>query len=341
MAEHVADQDVDQDTDQDRATSPDEVLQALHDELGRDGFQRALDDDHTVSYLARGRNLLVSFETLEASMRVTESGLPVGLDFVEDKHWSLLHFAARRDSWFRAPAIYEFMDDLVDDSFFEEFDRVMFYGTGVGAYAACAYSVAAPGATVLAAAPQATLDSERAGWDMRFPDAKRLRFDDRYGYAPDMLEGARAAFILFDPYRPLDHVHASLFRGPNVTRIKMRHFDGLIEYALREMELLHRTIEAVSNNTLRPDEFYHLLRDKRRNHNRYLRTLVYALGKRNRPMHVALVCNHVLNRKLGGPFFRKNLAAARGAVSRQGILPDWLARAGQPGEEVPPKDGTL
>lgn len=310
--------------DVDKATTPDEVLAALRDDPGKDGFQHDLGADHTVSYVARGPRLLVSFETLESSLRSTPSGLPVGLDFVEDKNWSLLHFAACKDSWFRAQAIYEFIDDLVDNAFFEDFDRVIFYGAGIGAYAACAFSVAAPGATVMAIAPQATLDTDRAGWDMRFPDARRLRFDTRYGYAPDMLEGAGAGFILFDPYRPLDHVHASLFQGANVFRLRCRHLDGMIEFALGEMDLLHRVIEMAADGRLTEQDFYALLR-ARRSDDRYLRALVHALGKRRRPLHVALVCRHVLNRQIGGAHFRETLDAAKTTLAKQGPLPAWLA----------------
>ena len=197
MAEHMA---VD-----DKALGPEDVLARLREDLGRKGFQRPLDADHVVTYLHRGPKLLVAFETLENVIQVYSGGDPIGLDFAEDKNWSLLHITARRESWFRAPSVYEFFDELDDDGFFEDFDQVSFFGSGMGAYGACAFSVAAPGSNVLAIAPQATLDSERAGWDQRFPDAKRLQFNDRYGYAPDMVEGARRVYILFDPHRPLDH----------------------------------------------------------------------------------------------------------------------------------------
>jgi len=315
MADEVAEQE--------NASTPDEVLAALRDDMGADGFQYDLDENHVATFLARGPKLLVTFETVENTLNVGKNGLPIGLDFVEDKNWSLLHLAAKTDSWFRTPAIYEFMDELVDDMFFEDFDQVLFYGAGIGAYGACAYSVAAPGANVLAISPQATLDSERAGWDMRFPEAKRLKFNDRYGYAPDMLEGANSAFILYDPYRALDHVHASLFQGPNVTRLKCRHLDGMIELALREMDLLHQLIEGSGNGDMTELQFHRLMR-KRRDHTRYLRTVLHAMGKRNRPLLVATICQHVLDKNAGGPFFRKNLAAARETLAKRGTLPKWL-----------------
>ena len=304
------------------ATTPEEVLAALAADKGKDGFQDQLDGHHTVTFIARGPKLLVTFEAYEETLRVAKTGLPIGLDFADDKNYSLLHFSTDSESWFRAPAVYEFFDELVDDAFFEDFDQVTFYGASMGGYAACAFSVAAPGSNVLAISPQATLDTERAGWDHRFPDARRLKFSDRYGYAPDMLEGAGQAYILFDPYRPLDHVHASLFQGPNVLRLKCRHFDSLIELALREMDLLHRVVELASENALTRAEFFTLLRG-RRQHTRYLRTLMHALDMRNKPLRTAVLCQHVLQRK-DAPVFRKRLNAIRQMMIERDMLPDWL-----------------
>jgi len=275
------------------------------------------------TFVQRGPKLLVAFETLENVLAVYRQDGPLGLDFVEDKNWSLLHIAARKDSWFRAASLYAYFDGLDDDGFFEDFDQVAFFGSGLGAYGACAFSVAPPAAHVLALAPQATLDTERAGWDQRFPTAKRLKFDDRYGYAPEMVEGAGKVYILFDPFRPLDHVHASLFQGPNVIRLKCRHLDGLIELALRDMDILHQVVEGASNGTLRPLDFYKLLR-KRRDLTRYLRSLLHALSRRNQPLRMAFLCKTVLDQGKGGPVFRRTLKHAKEVISRHGPLPDWL-----------------
>lgn len=306
-----------------RLEQPEDLLPMLAEDLGKGGFQEALDDTHTVTFIQRGAKLLVIFETVENAVRVYKGGLPIGLDFAEDKNWSVLHIAAKDESWFRADTIYAFFDDLVDDCFFEEFDQVAFFGAGVGAYGACAFSVASPGANVLAIAPQATLDTERAGWDQRFPTAKRLRFNDRYGYAPEMVEGAGRAYILFDPFRSLDHVHASLFQGPNVTRLKCRHLDGLIELALRDMDFLHQVIEGAAAGQLEEVNFYSLLR-RRRRHTRYLRTLLHGLSRRNRPLRMAFLCKYVLDNGAGGPVFRRTLAQTKDVISRHGPLPDWL-----------------
>ena len=46
----------------------------------------------------------------------------------------------------------------IDDGFLDQFDDVIFYGCFAGGYAAAAYSVSYPMATVIAINPQATLN---------------------------------------------------------------------------------------------------------------------------------------------------------------------------------------
>lgn len=299
-----------------------DVLACLKAEIGPDGYQRKLDEDHWVTYLGRGSTLLVTFEPLEITLASDDTGLPVGIDFVEDKDWSLMHFSNRTESWFRSPAIYDFLDELVDDCFFDNFDRVIFYGVGTSGYAAAAFSLAAPGANVLVIRPQATLDIEKAGWDHRFPEARRLRFNDRYGYAPDMLEGAGLAVVLYDPIEHLDAVHASLFQGPNVLRLRCRYMRDSIDLSLKQMDLLHRMIELTADGMLTPDIFYKMIRI-RRNHSRYLRSLMFHVDREEQPLRTALVCAHVLQR-INGPAFRRKLASSRDKLASKGKLPEWL-----------------
>lgn len=299
-----------------------DVLIGLKAEIGSDGFQRQLDDDHWVTFIGRGPNLLVTFEPLENTLATDESGLPLGMDFVEDKGWSLLHFSNRTESWFRSPAMYEFLDEMVDDCFFEDFDKVTFYGAGTSGYSAAAFSVASPGANVIVIRPQATLDTEKAGWDHRYPEARRLKFSDRYGYAPDMLEGAGLAVVIYDPIEHLDAVHASLFQGVNVLRLKCRYMRDTIDLSLNQMEVLHRCIEMTSEGKLTAEVFYKMLR-VRRNHSRYLRSFMFYVDREQQTLRTAVVCAHVLQR-INGPAFRRKLAAARDKLAAKGKLPEWL-----------------
>lgn len=304
------------------ARSAKDVLDGLKAEIGADGFQRKLDDDHWVTFLGRGSTLLVTFEPLEITLATDESAMPLGIDFVEDKNWSLMHFSNRSESWFRSPAMYQFLDELVDDCFFDDFDQVIFYGVGTSGYAAAAFSIVAPGANVMVIRPQATLDIEKAGWDHRYPESRRLRFNDRYGYAPDMLEGAGSAVVLYDPIEHLDAVHASLFQGPNVMRLRCRYMRDTIDLSLKQMDLLHRFIELAAQGELTPSLFYKLMR-VRRNHSRYLRSLMFHVDREEQPLRTAVVCAHVLQR-INGPAFRRKLASSRDKLAAKGKLPEWL-----------------
>ena len=64
---------------------------------------------------------------------------------------------------------------------------------------------------------------------------RRLDFTSRYGYAPDMLDAAGKAFVLYDPMDRLDAMHAALFARPNVTLLRLRHMGAALQGALLRM----------------------------------------------------------------------------------------------------------
>ncbi len=176
--------------------------------------------------------------------------MPLGWEMAERHGWSQLCILAHSETWFRHRAVYMFFDRLVDEGFFDEYDQVVFYGSGSCGYAAAAYSVAAPGATVIALQPQATLDPRVTEWDPRFDHMRRVSFTDRYGYAPDMLDAAERAFVLYDPEETADAMHAALFTRPNVTKLRCRYLDGEIEAFLRRMQILQPLLVKAMDGSL-------------------------------------------------------------------------------------------
>jgi hypothetical protein len=186
--------------------------------------------------------LVVSFERMETIRAATPGKMPFGYAVARSRGWSHLCIIAEGETWFRAPEVYRHFDRLVDDAFFEDFDQVLFYGADMGGYAAAAYSVAAPGATVLAIQPRATLDPALAIWDDRNTAARRLCFTDRYGFAPDMIEGAARVWTVHDPAEHLDAMHAAMFRGPHVTALRGRNLGAQMEqYGRVSVGLSRRT----------------------------------------------------------------------------------------------------
>lgn len=280
------------------------------DDIGEDrGYFQPMGPNHSAIFTDESPTLLVTFETIDSIRKNTKDELPLGFEMVKDNDWSQLCVLAHGDNWFRDPYVYAYFDRMVDDGFFEDFDQVVFYGSGMCGYAAAAFSVAAPGATVIAIQPQATLDPQVADWDNRFLPMRRTCFTDRYGYAPEMIEAASSAFILYDPAVTVDAMHAALFTMRHVTKLRCRYLGSQIETELREMDVLQSLIEAAGSGTLTKKEFDRLYR-ARRSHMPYIRHLLRALDRRDRTM-LALALLENLEKRIPTHRFRRRLRAMR------------------------------
>ncbi len=271
----------------------------------RGGFEK-LGKRHYSAFMERSETLLVTFETLQGIRALSAEAQPLGWDMVKAHDWSHLCIASDGDTWFRDPAIYAYFDRLIDDGFFDGFDQVIFYGAGPCGYAATAYSVASPGAAVLAVQPQATLDPRVTEWDDRFAELRRVDFTERFGYAPDMIDAAERAYVLYDPAEQLDAMHAALFTRPNVTKFRLRYMGDAIQTDLLEMDILESLLLAVRDDQLDVLFFAKCLRT-RRTHPPYLRNLLAVLDSQNRPALVKVLARNVASR-MHAPRFARRLA---------------------------------
>ncbi|MFP7571444.1 phosphoadenosine phosphosulfate reductase [Marivita sp. S2033] len=279
-------------------------------ELGETfGFYEPLGKRHHAVFIEEGDTLLVSFESLPAIQALSDDARPEGFDIARDRGWSCLSVLATRDTWFRDGEVYGFFDQLTDDGFFEDFDKVIFYGAGPCGYAACAFSVASPGATVVALEPQATLDPRVTEWDDRFTEMRKLDFTHRYGFAPDMLEAADAAYVVYDPQVPLDAMHSALFERKGVTRFRARHLGGGMQSHLAQMGVLQELVYSSADGTLDAKLFAQLYR-KRRNHVTYCKKLFGAVEASERPYMAEAVCAYIVD-NWGAPRYRRKLKSLR------------------------------
>lgn len=266
---------------------PSEWLASL-DVIGeRHGSFHRLGPSHHAVFIDAGRSLLVTFETQDAARR-NPGAVPRGFTFAARNGWSLMAFLSDGETWFRDPALWGTFDRLIHDGFFEDFDRVLFLGEGSSGYAACAYSVAAPGARVLALRPQATLDPRVVGWDTRYPEARHRDFTSRFGFAPDMLEGASQAHVLYDPMHGPDAMHAALYRRPNVALLPCPHSGTRLQVLLDQMQIGRPLVEAAMDGRLDRLAFARLWR-ARRESPAYLRSLLDTLEQSGRPRLAAAI----------------------------------------------------
>lgn len=278
-------------------------IQAI-DSLGEahGDFDR-LGASHYKLFLDFGRTLLVTFESIAETQQLPDAR-PRGIALAMARNWSLLSFLSDGETWFRDRSIWGTIDRLTDDGFFEDFDRVLFFGIGVGGYAASAFSVASPGARVLALRPQATLTPAIAGWDKRFPNARRIDFTSRYGYGPDMIDAADHADILVDPTVPQDMIHAALYTRSNVTVHRVPHAGLRLEDTCDKLGITSRLIEAAMHGQLTPDYFGTLWR-ARRKHTPYLRLLLRKAETAGRISFIRKVCRHGMATRDRAFFLRK------------------------------------
>ena len=296
-------------------------LGALEEIADEAGYFQPLSSKHNAAFIDAGKTLLVTFESVQSIQANNANAHPVGFEMVREEGWSLLSFLCDGQTWFRDPSMYRYFDRLIDDGFFEDFERVIFYGAGSCGYAACAFSVAAPGAQVLALSPQATLDPRVTEWDERFRRMRRISFSDRYGYAPDMLDAAERATIIYDPRVEMDAMHAALFTRANVDKLRMAYFGNALDLQMMRMDILYPLLSAIGAGDPVPSEF-HMLHRQRRSDRIYLRAVLGDAEDAQRWSFAKAICDHAAT-ELNAPRFKKRgeqiaaLQAAENAASDQ------------------------
>ena len=283
-----------------------------------DGYFQPLGAHHSAIFLDRSPSVLVvSFEELDQVRLASPGGAPVGFPLAARRDWSHLCILAHGETWYRDRAVYGYFDRLVDEGFFEDFDRVVFYGSEMGGYGATAFSVAAPGATTLAIQPFATLNPRRVSWDRRFPAARRLDFESRYGYAPRMVEGNGQTYIVYDPQQPFDAIHASLFDREPAEHLPCPHQGNRIEAEFEHMGLLQQLLEMAGEGRLNHQSFYRAYR-RRHESVSYLKHLLEALEDSDRPYLAARLCQVALQ-KINRRRFHEGLRDAQAKLAERGL----------------------
>ena len=260
---------------------------------------------HWALWAEGSSTLLVTFESLQSIQTLSPHAHPLGWEMAKAHGWSHLGIVCDGDTWFRDQNIYSYFDDHVDDGFFDRFDHVVFVGAGPCGYAAASFSVVAPGARVLMIQPQATLDPRVTEWDKRFPEMRKTSFTDRYGYAPDMLEAASRAYVIYDPMQTDDAMHAALFTRPNVLKLRLPNMGGALQADLLQMDMTYPLVEAAARGRLTATRFARLAR-ARRDHLPYLRRLLAKLEANGREELIRLLCQNV-NRRTRAPRFERRL----------------------------------
>jgi len=103
---------------------------------------------------------------------------------------------------------------------------------------------------VVAVQPQATLDPRVTEWDSSHKKMRRADFTSRYGYAPDMLDAAEQAYVIYDPYEQMDSAYAAIFTRSNVKKLRMPNMGSALQSEMMRMEILKPLLIAASDDNL-------------------------------------------------------------------------------------------
>lgn len=239
------------------------------------GFAKAL-SRHVLLHYERSSTLVVSFDNMK-SRDAKGQIYPWAYGFVENLgHSHLGVIMQRRCDWFRQPDLEDYFDTLRAKGFFDQFERVIFYGASMGGYGALSYAAAVPGSDVVVFSPQTSLDPNVVPFETRYRDAyaRGNWSNPQYGDAMESAKTARRVTVFADPTHRLDAAHVGRLdpanlvfarcpsAGHNPARLMkfmgclgdvvQKAFDGtLTEQGFSEIWRAHRGTQALARVILR------------------------------------------------------------------------------------------
>ncbi|SMO40396.1 glycosyltransferase [Paracoccus laeviglucosivorans] len=258
---------------------PEEVIPApawytnLANSAYRRGFYIA-EDEFALQFTQRAtERLYVSFDNLSDARASTTMRDPWGYAFAQKRDWSHLGVMAFRENWYRSEELFNELERLAAKDFFSRFKQVIFSGTSMGGYAACAFSSLAPGSTVIAFSPQSSLAKAVVPWEKRYSKGRKADWSGRYSDAATELHLAQKVWIFYDPLMAEDRLHAERMAGPNTVLLKTRRAGHFSAQFLRQMGELSSVVTKCVEGSLSEGQFYSTYRQARE-YRRYLEQMV-------------------------------------------------------------------
>lgn len=235
---------------------------------------------HFVVHIPGRDRLAFSFDNL-SSMSVPGPRKPWAFDLIRAQGWGSLGVMVKRNDWFRSDQLFDVLEDMRDNGVYSSYPAVSMYGASMGAFGATAFAPLAPGCTVLAFAPQSTLNRHLAPFEKRYRPARR-RYDwtnPRYRDGAEGIRAAGKAYLIYDNTIPMDLAHAKRLDGPNVINLDWPFLTHKIPPRLNRMKILKPLALAGLDGSLDREKFCAMLRS-RRDCNVYLVDMIAAAGEK-------------------------------------------------------------
>lgn len=243
-----------------------------------------------------GRRLIVTFDNVH-NARLQEQRWPWGYaQITKQLGCSVLGIMSKDRGWFRHNFVHDCFDHLKATGWFKQFDKVLFYGTSMGAFGALTYARACPGANVLALEPQTTLNSEILPNDDRWPWTKKLDWTGRYCDASEGTGEARKVVVVSDPYYDLDQAHVARLKGDNIQNLITPFFGHKIAPMLMQTGNLKLLLTDMADGEVNTNEYYRLLRN-RRDIARFQHTIIGHAKERGHLKLALQACEYTLKKR--------------------------------------------
>lgn len=216
-------------------------------------------------HVARGNEyLIVAFDNLSAVNDKSLEREAWGDKFYAENGWSSLGILTFDANWYRDEALFDYMEDLRDSGFFNRFKHVVFTGTSMGGYAACAFSDLVPGSTVLAYSPQSTLAKDLVPWEKRFNRGRQQDWSGRYRDCTEHTAGAARIYLCYDPYMEGDKAHADRYSGGNIVHLHANYIGHKTVVFFRRAGILKNITKLCITNRMTKVIFDDLYRSRRK-----------------------------------------------------------------------------
>lgn len=228
------------------------------------GFLQKLERHSVLFHQRSAAKLVVSFDNIANANDLSFAREPWGWKFFRDEGWSHMGVFARTKAWYRDPEIISYFQNCAAEGFFEQFDHVVFAGASMGGFGALTFSELVPGAHVIAFNPQTTLDERLVPWETRYRFGQVQDWDLPLGDAARTVKKAGKAYVFYDPFFDLDRQQVTRLQGDNVLLLKTWFSNHFAAPMLRKLDILKPVMLKAMDGTLTADEFYRMMRARRR-----------------------------------------------------------------------------
>lgn len=291
----------------------------LADVLEADTF--LLTGEHgNIWYQHRSSTLFVTFDNL-ATLDDPYPRRPWMYERVEMLDYSILGVQTFRKDWFRQPTSSAQITALVEQGFFDQFERVVFIGASMGAFAALNFAPLVHGAWVLVFSPQSTMNQTIAPFEKRFKYAVRR---SNWDSMPFLDAAAAVPYIpkiamFYDPLETEDKKHATRLSGPNVQHLAIPNATHQAIRLVVKCDALPQMMREFAETGKLGSEFYGNMR-ARKDIRSWRRAMVENLEKREHPKLLLKACRYMLA--------QKNYLFAKSALQRLEMThPDLAGQA--------------